>query len=63
MTRIYVTPRVETFRDPKNPAEVLPKEGAWKEDSFDWRRAEAQGDVAISLTGPETAAEAKPSKK
>lgn len=60
--RIYVTPRVEVFRDFKT-FEPLPAEGTWKEDSIDWRRAEIQGDVAISTTGPDTAAaEPKPKK-
>lgn len=54
--RIYVTPRVATFRDLLT-FEPLPAEGAWKEDSIDWRRAEMQGDVSISTTGPEAPAE------
>lgn len=58
--RIYVTPVVEVFRDPVS-MEPLPKEGAWKEFSYDWERARLQGDVTFSDTGPETATDA-PSK-
>lgn len=62
MPRIYVTPRVAVFRDPVSQ-EPLPKEGAWKDDSFDWRRAAIQGDVDISETGPDQPGDSSKPKK
>lgn len=63
--RIYVTPRVERLRDPGDPARgYLSAEGEFREDSLDWRRFEAAGDVTIS-DGPPSSSQttAKPASK
>lgn len=60
--RIYVTPLKTHVRDPHQPhLGYLPAEGEWKEDTFQWRRLEIAGDVAIA-DGPAAAAKSKPAK-
>lgn len=64
--RIFVTPRPGLkVRDPRRLSEHVPAEGAYYEDSTDWRRHERDRAVTIS-DGPKTAAAPaapKPSKK
>lgn len=58
--RIYVTPRPGLkVRDPRRLSEHVPAEGAFYEDSQQWRRYERDGSVTIG-DGPKPAAAAAP---
>lgn len=62
MPRIHVTPKPGIKVRDQITREFLPADGDWQDDSTDWRRREADGDVVISTSPPDPAPTIAPAR-